>query len=95
MAGLFLVIGREQVYMPAGSAGISSRWRRLGQSKRLCTACGRGPPSAQKICPGSPIRGRVERGQVIRGRCVPKPGDGRGGGGGGEGGNNRYLGPMG
>ena len=61
----------------------------LGQSKRLCTACGRGPPSAQKICPGSPIHGRVERGGVIRGPWVPKPGDGGGGG------NNRCLGPMG
>ena len=55
----------------------------LGQSKHLCTACGRGPPSAQKICPGSPIHGRVERGRVIRGPWVPKPGDGGGGWGGG------------
>ena len=37
MAGLCLVIGRGQVYVPAGSAGISSRRRLLGQSKRLCT----------------------------------------------------------
>ena len=63
MAGLLLVIGGGTGdYMTAGSAGINSRWRRLGQSKHLCTACGRGPPSAQKICPGSPIHGRVERG---------------------------------
>ena len=31
------VIGGGQAYVLAGSAGISSRWRLLGQSKRLCT----------------------------------------------------------
>ena len=73
--------------MTAGSAGISSRWRRLGQSKRLCTACGRGHPLPRKfvlVPPSTVVWKKVESmGAQARGW--------RGGGGG----NNRYLGPMG